>query len=150
MMKIPEEQDPTWELLLKSKPQQPSPSFVRNVVREARKLESPESGLAAVFAWFKRPFIAVPVAIGASAVLFSALTLIQPLAPAPEANSATTMTIASVDTQVPATPITALPESIDTESDITEDLERIDYLGELVAITDPAELDDAALADLFF
>lgn len=146
-MKTPEEQDPAWELLLKSKPQQPSPFFVRNVVREARKLEAPESGLAAVFAWFKRPIIAVPVAIGATAVLFSALTLIQPLAPSPEANS---MTVVSVDTQVPPAPITTLPETVGGETDITKDLERIDYLGELVAITDLAELDDAALANLFF
>ena len=89
----------------------------------------------------------MPVAIGATAVLFSALTLIQPLAPSPEANS---MTVVSVDTQVPPAPITTLPETVGGETDITKDLERIDYLGELVAITDLAELDDAALANLFF
>ena len=148
-MKIPEEQDPAWELLLKSKPQQPSPFFVRNVVREARKLEAPESGLAAVFAWFKRPIIAVPVAIGATAALFSALTLIQALSPSPEAISTNSMSVATT-TDIPATSANFLPEITTSETDITGDMERIDNLGELVAITDPGDLDDAALADLFF
>ena len=135
-MNTPEEQDPIWKLLLRSKLQQPGPSFVRNVVREVRKLgtEGQESGLMAVFAWFKRPVVAVPVAIGAAAVLISALTLIQPLAP----SSLDTNSIAEipVDDQNPAI-------------SITEDLEMIEHMGDLVAITDPAELDDAALADLF-
>lgn len=154
-MKTPEEQDPAWELLLKSKVQQPSPSFVRNVVREARKLEKPSSGLMAVFAWFKRPIIAVPVAIGATAALIAAFTLIQTLAPptsSPETNSSS-MPLAAVSTtadQEPAAPIINLLETTAPEADITEDVERIDYLGELVTIADPSELDDAALADLFF
>ncbi len=149
-MKTPEEQDPTWKLLLKSKPQQPSPAFVRNVVRETRNLEAPESGLAAIFTWFKRPVIAVPLAIGATAALFSALTLIQRTTSSPETSSTATSALASVDTQLPATPVTTLTQSTDIDPDITEDLERIDYLGDLVAVTDPSELDDAALADLFF
>ncbi len=147
-MKTPEEQDPTWELLLKSKSQQPGASFVRNVVREARKLEGSESGLMVVFAWLKRPVIAVPVAIGAAAILFSTLTLIQ--SPAPSSPGANSTAVATVDDQNAATSVTSLPKITDIVSDLTEDLEMIDYMGELVAITDPAELDDAALADLFF
>lgn len=152
-MKTPEEQDPAWELLLKSKSQQPSSAFVRNVVREVRKLENSPSGLMAFFVWFKRPIIAVPVAIGATATLITAFTLIQTLAPptsAPEANSSSAMSLAAVTAQDSAAPITSHLETADPEIDITEDVERIDYLGELVTIADPAELDDAALADLFF
>ena len=149
-MNTPEEQDPIWKLLLRSKSQQPGSAFVRNVVREARKLgtQGQESGMTAFFAWLKRPVIAIPVAIGATAVLISTLTLIQPLAPTPDANSAT---IANVTT---ATPGTSLPNVVadidDSTSGITEDLEMIDYIGELVAITDPTLLDDAALADLLY
>ena len=150
-MNTPEEQDPVWKLLLRSKSQQPGSAFVRNVVREARKLgaEGQESAIAIFFAWLKRPVIAVPVAIGATAVLFSALTLIQPLAPSPVANSAT-VAVATLNTQITSPSALSLPETVDTASDIAEDLEMIDYIGELVAITDPAELDDAALADLLF
>ncbi|NOX99270.1 MAG: hypothetical protein GXP30_06015 [Verrucomicrobia bacterium] len=139
-MKTPEEQDSTWKLLLKSKPQQPSPAFVRNVVREVRKLETPENSLTAIFTWFKRPIVAVPVAIGVTAVMISALTLFQALDLSPEASSTPPPSLAVVDMDVPAT----------TFTDISEDMERIDTLGELVAIADPADLDDAALADLLF
>lgn len=147
-MKTPEEQDPTWELLLKSKPQQPSPHFVRNVVREARKLEVPESGLSAVFAWFKKPAIAVPVAIGACAILISAINLIQGITPTPVVNSPT---LTAENNQDPATSITSpVAYHDDTQTDVAEDLERIDYMSDLVAITDPSKLDDAALANLFY
>jgi len=148
-MNTPEEQDPTWRLLLKSKSQQPGPAFVRDVVREARKLgvEGQESGLAVFFAWFKKPIVAVPVAIGASAAVISALALIQSFAPSQDANSTA---MATVNSQTVTPSAIATPATDDTSSGITEDLQRIDYLDELVAITDPRLLDDAALADLLY
>ncbi len=154
-MKIPEEQDPSWELLLKSKTQQANPSFVRNVVREVRKLEAetPENGLMLFFSWFKRPALVLPLALGATAILFAALTLLPGIKPSSSSNSVSGASIARANDPSPAASTKSfadLAESTDTESGITQDLEQIDYIGELVAISDPADLDDAAVADLFF
>lgn len=166
-MNSPEEQDPTWKLLLKSKNQQPSPSFVRNVVREVRKLEtdrsaeSPAKGLMTLLAWFKRPAIALPVAIGATAALVSALIVLQPSHPSSSAANSASLAkaaIADVPNLIPAMETSIVSHassaevtiSADSESGITEDLERINGIAALVAVADPADLDDAALANLFF
>lgn len=153
VMKPTEEHDPTWKLLLRSKPQQPSAFFVRNVVREARILgaDGRQGRWTAFAAWLKRPLVAVPLAAGAAAALVTALTVIQPLAP-PSANVdvAFAGTAGGQASMAPAKPTFDLgaASAYDQANAITEDLERIGYLGELVTISDPGELDDAALADL--
>lgn len=162
MMKSPEEHDPIWNLLLKSKRQQPSAFFVRNVVREARKLgsESQQGGWTVFIARFKRPWLAVPLATGAVALLITALTYVQTLSP-PSSNVDVAMvetvktvkTVKTVDGQASIAPLEspaseATASTDDSANTITEDVERIGYLGELVAVSDPGDLDDAALADL--
>ncbi len=144
-MNTPEEQDPSWQLLLKSKPKQANPAFVRDVVREVRKLEAdaPNSTWSLFLSWLKRPAIILPVAVGATAAIFASLTLLP-------SSSTTTNSIgaiiASADTPLPADQI---PSSALNESSITEDIEQIDYIDELVTTADPADLDDDALASLF-
>lgn len=146
LMNTPEEQDPSWQLLLKSKPKQANPAFVRDVVREIRKLEAdaPNSTWSLLFAWLKRPAIALPVAVAASAAVFASLTLLPNSAPS--TTSPSTPIIAIVDILPPADPFS---NDHPGESTITEDIEQIDYLDELVATADPADLDDDALASLF-
>ncbi|MCF6313985.1 MAG: hypothetical protein L3J39_16180 [Verrucomicrobiales bacterium] len=143
-MKTPEEHDPTWELLLKAKTQQPSSAFVRNVVREARQLDAPHSSsyLSVFFNWFKRPTIALPAAIAACAVLITTFSLLQ-LQP----NSA------DQSSQTSTTSIAQAPTSSTMLEITSENMEQIDYihyLGDLVTTADPGELDDQALAALFF
>lgn len=153
MMNPSEEHDPAWKLLLRSKKQQPGAFFVRNVVREARKLgfEGQQSGWGVFIAWLKRPLVAVPLATGAAAALITALTFVQPLAP-PSANVDGAL-VEATDGQASLAPTepssgSAAASAYDQASAITEDLERIGYMGELVAVSDPGKLDDAALADL--
>lgn len=153
MMKSPEEHDPIWDLLLKSKQQPPSAFFVRNVVREARKLgsESQQGGWTAFVAWLKRPLLAVPLATGAVALLITALTYVQTLAP-PSSNVDVARD-GTVDGKASIVPVESSASRVAASTDypattITEDVERIGYLGELVAVSDPGDLDDAALADL--
>ena len=149
-MKAPDEQDPTWQLLLKSKKQTPSSAFVRDVVREARKLDTPQagSGLSAFFSWLKRPLVATPIALGAAALLITALTILPSTDTAGPSKPSPTVTLASTEPTPPSSQI--IETSTASELSIAEDIEKIDSLGELVSLTDPASMDDDALANLFF
>ncbi len=145
MMKPTEENDPHWQLLLKSKRQAPSDLFVRNVVREARKLgvDGQRGGWATFADWFKRPLVAAPLATGALAVLIAALTFLQNPTPSPPHVDLTLARTAGDSTPTPAG-----GPAYDLAETIPENLKRIDYLGELVSVSDPGELDDADLAEL--
>ena len=142
-------------MLLKSRPQQPTTAFCRNVIREARKLgvEEQRGGWVVFFDWLKRPAIAAPVAIGAAAAVIAALTMISPLVSPPDAGAGNQTGLAVTDSAAGSVSVESVAPSIETgESvdDITKDIEMIDQIGELVAITDPSELDLDALGDLLY
>ncbi|NLT71932.1 MAG: hypothetical protein GXX91_14750 [Verrucomicrobiaceae bacterium] len=127
--------DQAWELLRRAKESEPSPFFVRNVLREVRGLEQersgPWEGLRALFA---RP---VPL-LGATAcaALVLAFVLVSPPdeRPAPDSGSLAL----------------AVPENQSDTFDPASEMASIEYLGQLMAVADPGQIDDAALAELFF
>lgn len=142
-MNAPEEKDPVWELLKKSPPAKASAFFSRNVVREVRKMkaERRETGLfrAALLSWFRQPVYAIVAASLAAALV--AIAVLKSGAPASSSGA--------VAPEVAQAAPAAVEDSLDSY-DATREIGNIEYLGQLMAVADPASLDDDALADLFF
>jgi len=127
-----EPNDPVWKVLGHAKPVEPSPFFARNVVREARLLADETAGL-----WSRiTSFVSIPRAVFATAgTALVALTLVL-LSP----NGEETVNGPSLSMNEDSA------EAFDPASEIA----NVEYLGQLMAVADPGQLDDAALADLFF
>ena len=127
VMDNPEKKDPVWKLLSHASHVEPSPFFSRNVAREVRKLEDKRSLMQQTLALFRMPVfatVAVVVLVGLITFAF----------------------------QTPSEDGVGTPPVIaeETSFDPAEELENVEYLGQLMAVTDPAQLSDEALGDLFF
>jgi hypothetical protein len=127
-----EPNDPVWNVLGHAKQVEPSPFFARNVVREARRLAVEPAGL-----WGRiTSFLSIPRAVFATAgVALIALTFVLLAPRGPEATNGSSLSTNEDNA-----------EAFDPASEIA----NVEYLGQLMAVVDPGQLDDAALADLFF
>lgn len=129
-METPEHQDPAWQLLLKARRVEPSPFFARDVLREVRQLAEQRSDWYSFWqGLFRRPLLLASGGVAAAVVLAVACWPENPAIP--------------VATVVPP----ALPEA---ELAMAEEVHSVEYLGALMAIADPSQLDDQALADLLY
>jgi len=131
-MKNSEDKDPIWDLLNQASKREPSPFFSRNVIREVRKLES-ETSWAARFASLFRSPLAVTASVATVAIAAVAISIWNP-------NSSETAPPSVAEVEAPAS------ETFDP----ADELEAVEYLGQLMAIADPGQLTDEALGDLFF
>jgi len=128
-----ERDDPVWKLLEHASETKPGPMFARDVVRRVRLEES--TGRPS---WRNRlrsllsPRVALGGAALAGAAALAFALLPEPSSPPPAAKTAT------------MAPLRA--EAFDPVSEMKE----VEYFGQLMAVTDPGELDDEALADLMF
>lgn len=139
-MNPPEEEkkDPVWELLKEASPPEVSPFFARNVLREVRQFEDvrrDRSPLPRFLDWLAQPIFARAALATMIALAVVAFIAFQS-GDSPEEGS-------PPGTVVNVTPLT-------DDYDPAQEIENLDYLGELMAVTDPAMLDDSALADLLF
>ena len=138
-----EHQEPTdpklekaWELLNSAKTVEPSPFFSRNVVREVRRLEE-----EAQTRWYSRlkEFFAAstvrPIMLGAATCATVALAAVL---------------ISNPDTAVTSDPAVASTTMGTEEFDPATEMAEVEYFGQLMAVADPAMLDDASIANLFF
>ncbi len=129
-MENPEQNDPVWDLLESAKTVDPSPFFARNVVREVRLMENTSFGVRILnfmsirSVWTSAASASVAAALVAGVVLFF---------PANNPGSVSSQEIALEEAFNPAL-----------------ELEEVEYLGQLMAVADPGQLTDEALADLFF
>lgn len=127
--------DPAWELLKQAKRVEPSPFFVRNVVREARLLDPVPSGI-----WAR-----VRSAFGQRGMLTATAVC-----------GAVTLTAVLLNDQGKSNgrgetmPVVSILEDHSDAFDPASEMAAIEYLGQLMAVADPGQLEDAALADLFF
>ncbi len=129
--------DQVWELLGRAKQREPSPFFVRNVLREVRGLEQERIG---PWEWLRSRFARPVPLLGATACAGLALALV--LVSPPDETSAPA---GSVDG------VTLTSSEIQSDTfDPASEMASIEYLGQLMAVADPGQLDDAALAELFF
>ena len=133
------ELDKAWELLKSAKSVEPSPFFSRNVVREVRRLEEESqagwmSGLRGVKEFFAASAFR-PVMVGGATCAVVALAAV--LLSNPDSFEAGNSAVAS-------------SESATEEFDPATEMAEVEYFGQLMAVADPAMLDDASIANLFF
>lgn len=128
-MKNSEENDPVWELLNQASRPDPSPFFSRNVVREVRKMESKPSFSTWFSDLFRSP-LAVTASVAAICVAAVCLSIWVP-------------------NDVAAPPVANVEEASE-KFDPANELEAVEYLGQLMAVADPGQLSDEALGDLLF
>jgi len=142
-----ESTDPVWKLLEQSPSKRASGAFSQNVMREIRQLEAQESEecCGGIWAWFTNRSM-----LAAAAVAVVALVLTFTLFHSTEDAGVTGGTIAeSTAVEDPAVYITAEEEALYGEV-LTEELEVMAFVDELLTVSDPSQLDDAALAELLF
>ncbi|MDF1859223.1 MAG: hypothetical protein P1U87_03355 [Verrucomicrobiales bacterium] len=124
-----EKKDPVWNLLSHASHIEPGPFFSRNVIREIRQMESTRGRLQTFLSFFRSPFISGAVAVATIAIA--------------------SIFFLEVSNQSPSdNPVAAT--GLDSGFDPATELEAVEYLGQLMAVTDPAQLSDEAFADLFF
>lgn len=117
--------DPLWKLLGQARTTEPSPFFARNVLRTLRGLESRPGFWQRIFTHPARLAFA-----GAACVLIAVVSgslLHEGPSVEPSLSAGTTETF-----------------------DPASEMAAVEYLGQLMAVADPGQLDDAALGDLFF
>ncbi len=131
-----EQQDQTWDLLKHAKPVEPSPLFARNVLREVRQLETAPSGVRGWLHQFQSLFGQRGLLVGATSCAALALILVPLLNRGVSLEEATSTFTLSEDQSVAFDP--------------ASEMAAIEYLGQLMAVADPGQLDDASLAELFF
>ncbi len=116
--------DPVWKLLGHASRVESSAFFTRNVAREARLLAEAPRGLRRFFPAPRLAFAAVACAL----VAVAALLLL-------DAGSGGS----------PSSPLSGV-EAFDPASEMA----AVEYLGQLMAVADPGQLDDDSLAELLF
>ncbi len=123
----------TWDLLKHASTTEPGAFFSRNVVREVRRLVADESeaeNRGGLFGWFRSPVGAFTGVVAAIAIAIVAISL------APSGDENVQVTVASIT-------------EAEFISSPTDEFADVEYLGELMAVSDPAMLTDQAFADLF-
>lgn len=135
------ESDPVARLLGHATRVEPGPFFARNILREIRVQPRGSIGfLELIGLWLRRPRMLYG---GAFALLIAFLVTAQGLwTPAGSDTAAGKPALAAQFTDSSASP----EASFDPEGEI----EAVEYLGQLMAITDPGDLSDEALANLFY
>lgn len=128
-MSVFEPNDPVWNVLGEAKEVEPSLSFARKVVREARRLGEDRVRLWSRVTTFFSGYRAIS-ATAACAVVAMVLVFVVP--------------------QGEVTPALSASEESSDAFDPASEIANVEYLGQLMAVADPGQLDDAALADLFF
>tara|TARA_R110002096_G_scaffold267648_3_gene461421 strand:+ start:52 stop:453 length:402 start_codon:yes stop_codon:yes gene_type:complete len=129
-----EQNDPVWDLLKKVSYKTPGPFFARNTVREVRLMEENQLSVGArLLSFFGNPSVQACGAVAAS-IAIALLVFFPGSGESPTTSLANSVEVAEV------------AAAFDPASEI----EEIEYLGQLMAVTDPGKLSDDVLADLFF
>lgn len=130
--------DPVARLLGHASQVEPSPFFARNILREIR---TQPPGLFGLFGlWLRRPRLL----LGSAFALLIALLLTVHGLWSPTRSD---MPVGHSEVAVLSTDSTSSTEAaFDPEGEI----EAVEYLGQLMAIADPGDLSDEALANLFY
>jgi hypothetical protein len=125
--------DPVWVLLKQAKGPKPSPFFSRDVVRAVRLINDTPAGIfESLSSFFSRRWLSTAVAAVAAIALIAFF---------PQDENGV------INQQI--TQGTSIESDFFTFDPVSE-LDEVAYLGQLVAVADPEDLTDEALADLFF
>lgn len=130
-----EQNDPVWKLLSHERKVEPTPFFARNVVRQIRQLETePARFWSHLSQWLSGRVLIV----GTAACTALAVTLMV-ISESPRSTE-----------DGPGFTMIPIAEQSSETFDPASEMASIEYLGQLMAVADPGQLDDAALADLFY
>jgi hypothetical protein len=152
-MPLEDRNDPLWQLLGQTRSARNSdagPAFVQNVVREARLSASEQSAGTSLLSRrfngllekLQRPAFAIPAAATAAIAIAVAVSLSQ----SGQSGNGGSL----VGNPSPPSDVSTTDTNPTASYTVAEQLDDIDYLGELVAVTDPGVLDDQMLADLLY
>jgi hypothetical protein len=134
--------DPLWNLLGKTKPVEPRPNFVQNVVREARQTPQEQGWLSTLKAWWlERELGHAPLAWAAAAVIVIAgisLTFM-PQTEAPQ-----------VVAQPAVTQDAVLSEADFLVPEFETEWKNLETMGSLLAVQDTSELTDREIHLLLY
>ena len=151
---LDDSQDRLWDVLGEARPPKAPSNFVHNVLCEARRSadQANETGLSrwieAVLGKLRRPAFALS-ATAAAAIAIAALVTVSQTGDDQDASSNLVDGGAASVEPSPA-PSVGAPDSASPRYSVSEQLDDIDLLGDLVAVTDPAVLNDQMLADLLY
>jgi len=126
-----EPNDPLWKVLGQARKVEHSPFFARNVVREAR--------LAAETFGFRdrvRRLVGIRAVYATAACALAAVAMV--------------VLVRTGESDLGSGAIALNSEETAEAFDPASEMAAVEYLGQLMAVVDPGQLDDAALADLFF
>jgi len=133
--------DPLWNLLGKTKPVEPRPNFVQNVVRAARQPPQEHGWLASLKAWWQESELGhAPLAWAAAAVIALAgisLTL------APQAD-------VQMAAQPAATQDAVLSEADFLVPEFETEWKNLETMGDLLAVQDTSQLTDREIHMLLY
>lgn len=136
--------DPLWNLLGKTKPVEPRPNFVQNVVRAARQTPQDSGILAWLKGWWQdQPHAPASVAWAAAAVVIMA-GLALTLSPADSQPQVAVKPAAPVVQDVPVTENDFLVPEFETQ------WEGLTQMGDLVAVQDTSALTDSEIRMLLY
>jgi len=147
-MNLPEDQDPLWDLLAKSPPPSPSPRFVSKTTRAVRELAQGggRGGLSRWIAWLRpsetRSPWGLPLALGATAAFAVAVAVVVWQGDAPDGGGELVVTGSVAELPRPFAEVDAF--------DPATEIDAVEHLAQLMAITDPDSLSDELFADLLF
>ena len=134
--------DPLWNLLGKTKPVEPRPNFVQNVVRAARQTPQEHGWLASLKAWWQECELGhAPLAWAAAAVIALAgisLTL------APQSD------VPQVATQPVVTQDAVLSEAEFLVPEFETEWKSLETMGDLLAVQDTSQLTDREIHMLLY
>ncbi len=140
-MKNQEQNDPqldaAWELLKNAPETKAGPFFTRNVLREVRLLEDAKAQKGGWLSFLFRP---QGLALAGAACALAVVAFVIFSQDNSGVNSAPA--VAEVSDHTTTETVKAL--------DPADEMETVEYLGQLMAVADPGQLSDAALADLLF
>lgn len=133
--------DPLWKLLGHASKAEPSDFFAAKVALEVSRQTEPSRGAASWLAWLEqlREFLAprpLYATAGFAAALLAVSLLALPILRPTGENTASRSFSPTAEAAEPFDPAT--------------ELAAVEYLGQLMAVADPGQLEDAVLADLFF
>lgn len=136
--------DPLWNLLGKTKPVEPRPNFVQNVVRAARQTPQERGILAWLKSWWQDQESAPALAAWGAVAVVALLALSLAFTSETSAPQVAVPSVKPAAEEVLVTPADFLVPEFETQ------WESLTQMGDLVAVQDTSELTDSEIRMLLY
>ncbi len=133
--------DPLWNLLGKTKPVEPRPNFVQNVVRAARQTPQEHGWLASLKSWWRERELGQASLAWAAAAVIALAGISLTFAPQADVQMAA---------QPPATQDAVLSEADFLVPEFETEWKNLETMGDLLAVQDTSQLTDREIHMLLY